>query len=162
MVDNRAHQHLERSGRADACRCNHVRGHIGIKSANLKAKLLCAFYHTRKQRHSPAALGNAVKRINVHNDFLTIALTRNVNHIAVIGKCRTDRIQVNAACNHLAAVMVCVISDDLRPARRGKKRCLVMSILFLKLLCQRFQTRRTLYTFSVNLFQSLAAWDIHC
>ncbi len=80
---------------------------------------------------------------------------------AVIWLRRTDRIQVDAARDHLSAIVIRMVAYDLRPAGRRKEFSLIMPILLLKILRQCTQALRALCTLSIHLFQSLTAWDIH-
>ncbi len=116
MVDNRADEHLKGCRRADTCRRNHVRGHICVETADLEPKLLCALHHSCQKRFRAANFRNFINLCNVDYNFLAVALAGDANHAAVIDLRRADGIQVNAPRDNLPAVVVGMVSDNLRPS----------------------------------------------
>ena len=140
IINNRTYKHFERCRRAYSSCTDYVCCYISIKSCYFKSKFLNSFHHTCYQRYGSLSLRYAGKIIDVYDNFLVISFTGDTDNTAVVRVSCTDGIHINAACNHTAAIMICMVSDDLCSSRCCKKFCYIMMVNFCEMISYSLKT----------------------
>jgi len=113
VINDSADQHLERSRRTYTCCCDNVCAYICIESCCLKAVLLCTFHHTCNECRCSLLVVCLAQFGKVYNDLISVSFTGDMDSLCSVRISRSDGIQVDASCNHLAAIVVCMVSNDL-------------------------------------------------
>ena len=155
MIGDGTNKHLKRCGRADTCCCNNLSGNISIKTTCCIAFFLHIFHDTCNKCICSLCVSLCAELVKFYNNFLFVSFTYHMDHISSVRACSTNSIKVDTCSNDLSAVMVNMVSDDLRTSWCSEKFCIVMMILFLKVLCQACKTCTALFCFSVNFFQQV-------
>ena len=153
VIDDRADQHLKRSRGADACRTDDLRGNIGLKSGNSKALLPCSLCHACHQRYGTAVLWHTLQRRQVYYHLFLIAFTHDLNDIGAIRSSGSDRIQADARCEDLSAIVIRMIADDLGTARSREKLHLLFSKKLSKMSGKRLKACTALRRLTIYLLQ---------
>ena len=149
-IEYGADQHLKRSRARNTRRGNDLARHIGAETAHLVAEILRSLCHAGNQGLRAVLLRGFRERLGVHRDR-AIALAHNRNDTVIGRRCGADGIERNAARQNLTAVVVRVVSDNLRSSGRGEIAELGLSEFFRKLFLQmRIALSCSLALFSVE------------
>ena len=122
VVEDVADQHLVSSGGGQAGTGQHVRGHIGIKAAQRMPQFGDLGGDAAHQRRRGVFLilagGQAVQR-DLEGG---ISLGVDADDVQPVGCGAGQHIQIHAAAQHMAVLVVGVVAADLSAARAGEQR----------------------------------------
>ena len=116
MVDDVAHQHLVGGGGGQAGTGQHAGSGPGVKAAHLMAQLL------NLGRHAPHQSGGGVALLRAGEQLVQfyfqggVALGDDADDIQAVGSGAADHVQIHAAAQHMAVLMVGVVAADLGAA----------------------------------------------
>ena len=132
VVDDGADQHLECSGRTNACTAGDDTCGINIHSSDSIVLMDKSGEDASDQCDGAGFTMCGLQISQIKEKILLIGLTDNMDLIAVIGSSCGDTVQLNTAGCDSAVIMICMIAKDLSSSGAGKKLKLLTFKCFRK------------------------------
>ena len=158
VINDRTDQHLKRCRRADTCCCDNVCAHICIKSCSFESILLCTFHHSCHKCCCTFFVVIFAELCKVNYDLISVTFACNMNYLGSIRISGTNRIKINTSCNYFTAIVICMVTDDLRSSRCCEIFCFILFIDFCKIICKIFKTCTADFCFSINFLKFRCFW----
>ena len=135
-VEHGAQQHLKGGRRADPGCAYDIAGNICVEASHAVAGILKSLEKALYQVHGSRFFLAGFQMVQINGKILVICLADNMYLVGFILSGHAHTVQVNAACQHLAVVVICMIAADFRPARRGEQHHIPFPAKHLLISCQ--------------------------